>query len=117
MGQDLLGPVQFIIDLLEPILVWTRVDAAWIQLAALNTLLLTSWVAKYLETKGWVTVAVAAVWALAYSAAKYLPDVVPMLAGTAVVLLMTAGAMKVGGLIRVAKEKMVPMSKPSVRND
>jgi len=105
-GQGLIGPVQWIIDLLGPLLFWTGVQAPWLQATALNVILLTSFVAKLWKMDGWKTVTVAVCWTVAYACAEYLPAILPVVAGSLCVLVLTVVALKAGGLMRQGGEKV-----------
>jgi hypothetical protein len=116
-GQELIGPVQWIVDVIQPLLFWTGVQADWLQNAALNVVLITSFIAKLAKWTGWKVLALAGGWGVLYAAAEYSPSIVTVIAGGAAVFLMTSLAMKAGKLIRAGGERMMPLAKPSRRGD
>lgn len=105
-GQTLIGPVQWIVDLLNPLLVWTGVQADWLQATALNVILLTAFIAKLWKMDGWKTVTVACCWTVAYACAQYLPSVLTVMAASVSVAVLTVVALKAGGLTRMGGEKV-----------
>lgn len=121
MDETLLGPVKWIVDLIRPLLVWTGVQEGWLLVAALNTVLLTKFVADTFKWMGWKVVAVAGGWAALYAVAEYQPSVVGVVAGAASVFVMTALALKaagkLGGFASKGVDRMKPLANPSVRDD
>lgn len=99
-GSEVIGPVQWIVDVIRPLLTWTGVQDVWIQSTALNTVLLTSFIVKLFAWKGWRVLVISGAWAALYACAEYLPSILATVAGAAVVFIMTSLAMKAGGLLR-----------------
>ena len=97
-GRELIGPVQWIVDVIKPLLTWTGVQGPWLQTAALNTIVLTTFIAKAFKMEGWWVMGVAGAWGCLYALAEYLPSALTVIGGTVAVFCMTALALKLAGL-------------------
>jgi hypothetical protein len=107
MGEELLGPVQFLIGIFKPLMTWTGVTSAWLQGAALNVIVLTTFIAKTFAWKGWKIMLVAGGWGVLYALAEYLPSVVAVIGGAVLCFVMTALALKVAGLVGLGANKVM----------